>query len=272
MPPRGRAAGHPFQRTGFTLIELLVVIAIIAVLIGLLLPAVQKVREAAARMSCSNNLKQLALAMHGYHDTYGEFTKAKAGGPWGPNPGTDWESWYFLSASYLVLPYVEQGNVYNLFDVLKNQTRSATWDKATGPAHQRLKVFICPSSPLLTNGYPGTNYLWCMGSSIDTGGCATAARHANGVIVEDVGRRLADITDGTSNTILAGEYVPGIDAANAFKVVSAIAVANRAFPTQAELDVVAAAPAVRTLSNNGRWWAWHSHTMALFNTSAPPNH
>jgi prepilin-type N-terminal cleavage/methylation domain-containing protein/prepilin-type processing-associated H-X9-DG protein len=258
-------------RGGFTLIELLVVIAIIAVLIGLLLPAIQKVREAANRVRCQNNLKQLGLAMHSYHDAHGSFPKGNAGGPFGPNPGTDWESWYFLSASYLILPYVEQDNLYNRFDVLKNQTRSATWDQATGPAAQRLQVFICPSSPLLTNGYPGTNYLFSTGSSIDTGGCATAARKANGAIVEDVGRQLTEITDGTSNTILASEYIPGVDAANAFKVVSAINIVNRAFPTQAELDVVAAAPAVRTLSNNGRWWAWHSHTDALFNTAAPPN-
>jgi len=95
---------------------------------------------------------------------------------------------------------------------------------------------------LLTNGYPGTNYLFCTGSMIETGGCNTAVRGANGVIVHDVGRRMTEITDGTSNTILASEYIPGVDAANGFKVVSAITVANRAFPTQAELDVIAAAP------------------------------
>src|SRR5262245_28930632 len=166
------------RHAAFTLIELLVVIAIIAILIGLLLPAVQKVREAAARMKCSNNLKQLALAMHNYHDHILTFPKATAGGPWGPNPGTDWESWWFLSASYEILPYVEQGNVYRQFELLKNQTRSATWDQATGPATKRLAVFLCPSTPLLTNGYAGTNYLWSTGSSLDTGGCATAARSA----------------------------------------------------------------------------------------------
>jgi prepilin-type N-terminal cleavage/methylation domain-containing protein/prepilin-type processing-associated H-X9-DG protein len=258
-------------KSGFTLVELLVVIAIIGVLVALLLPAVQAARESSRRTKCLNNLKQLGLAMLNYQDSLRSFPPGKGSGPWGPNPGTDWESWYFLSVSYQSLAYYEQGTVYELFEQRKNQTRTATWDDTGAPAKMRLPVFICPSSRLLLNGYPGTNYLWSTGSMIESGGCNTVARGANGVIAHDVGRRLSELTDGTSNVILAGEYIPGFDAANGFKAVNAITVANRAFPTQAELDVVAAEPAARILTNNGRFWAWHSHSNALFNTAAPPN-
>ena len=100
--PSNRFQIKPPRSDGFTLIELLVVIAIIAVLIALLLPAVQAAREAARRIQCTNNLKQIGLAMHNYHSTLGSF-------PWGCGPN-GWNDW---SAQALLAPYMEQGNLFN---------------------------------------------------------------------------------------------------------------------------------------------------------------
>jgi prepilin-type N-terminal cleavage/methylation domain-containing protein/prepilin-type processing-associated H-X9-DG protein len=186
-------------RSAFTLIELLVVIAIIAILIGLLLPAVQKVREAAARMKCSNNLKQLGLSLHAYHDANNGFpvgwkTYGVANSPtgyWG------WSVW--------ILPYVEQQNLYNLLNPT-GQTLQQAFSTQLALLQTPLSVYMCPSdtvSPLNVNrpfkvtgsgqiaisNYPGNG-----GNEGDTG-----------IFQADKQIRFADITDGTSNTLAIGE-------------------------------------------------------------------
>jgi prepilin-type N-terminal cleavage/methylation domain-containing protein/prepilin-type processing-associated H-X9-DG protein len=198
------------RREGFTLIELLVVIAIIAILIGLLLPAVQKVREAAARMQCGNNLKQLGLAMHNYHDTRGAFPYLRSGG------GQNRHTWAFL-----LLPYIEQDNLYKFFTTPitgVNMTDGVNNYTSTNPdivaaRTSQVKIFLCPSrhgspslSPITTGSTVlgmSSDYAACTGdtSTAPTTGAFQLVNtdHMKSLI------RIGDITDGTSNTFLIGE-------------------------------------------------------------------
>ncbi len=194
------------RRPGFTLIELLVVIAIIAVLVGLLLPAVQKVREAAARLQCQNNLKQIALAAHNYHDAYNCFPPGATISP--PQ----------ASVLGLLLPYLEQGNVYNLFDL----SRDVFSDAVNGPARaQQVPVYLCRSDP--SQGYyqdpfpPGyvsgkTSYAANLGAHgwwKDQSGSQVKDPALTGVFAWNSHTRVGDITDGTSNTVLFAEVKRG---------------------------------------------------------------
>jgi prepilin-type N-terminal cleavage/methylation domain-containing protein/prepilin-type processing-associated H-X9-DG protein len=140
---------------GFTLIELLVVIAIIAVLIGLLLPAVQKVREAAARMQCANNLKQIGLAMHGFHDVYGFLPSAGStdGKPFHSRPPGGWLNGEGTNWAPYIMPYIEQGNIWNRLTFNgdagwtddQNQPGSSAVNNVNLTANVVLKIFRCPS-------------------------------------------------------------------------------------------------------------------------------
>jgi prepilin-type N-terminal cleavage/methylation domain-containing protein/prepilin-type processing-associated H-X9-DG protein len=202
VSPRGRA--------GFTLIELLVVIAIISVLIGLLVPAVQKVREAANRMSCTNNLKQIGLAIHNYHDNYQRFPYLTDS-----NFNSDRTSW----ASHL-FPFIEQ------------QFNAAPMAGQLGirnniPISHVLSVYICPSDGRRTSGgsspaglihymaatSPTTDH-WDVWNHSTQGVLVRRTRHPDATrstLISGPPTRIADITDGTSNTIMIGERPPSHD-------------------------------------------------------------
>ncbi len=186
------------RAAGFTLIELLVVIAIIAILIGLLLPAVQKVREAAARLRCKNNLKQVGLALHNYHDRSASLPPGYASSvsSTGTEAGPGW-GW----ATFL-LPDLEQDNVFRQIDL-----HSAI---ASSPVRtQALKVFLCPSDsdiePFMAAGTTATvahaNYVGVFGTNEVEPNPGTG----NGTFFRNSRIRFGDITDGLSNTYVVGE-------------------------------------------------------------------
>jgi len=198
------------RRHGFTLIELLVVIAIIAVLIGLLLPAVQKVREAAARTTSSNNLKQIALAVHNYAGAYGD--KLPPLVDVGANAPTGFG---IQSIFFQLLPYMEQGNVYQLYNKNVPQTyyNSAAGAIPLGAASTIIKSFINPADSTASNGSQQSVPVVVLGAAPPppyertwTGLYATTSYAANGLVFKgNNGGLPRTFVDGTSNTIMFAE-------------------------------------------------------------------
>jgi prepilin-type N-terminal cleavage/methylation domain-containing protein/prepilin-type processing-associated H-X9-DG protein len=209
-PSTTTRSGSSSPRRGFTLIELIVVIAIIAVLMGLLLPAVQKVREAASRSRCQNNLKQCALGLHNYHDIANKF------------PGvTEWSATRYTSLFVELLPFIEQDPLYRQWDFA---TPSAN---AAGRTAVVIKTYLCPSHPGVEDpvGLSGGRYaLTTYGGNGGTLPFPTTKSPCDGVFhttgplsqprPNQKSVSIIDILDGTSSTLFLGERVvgdPGLD-------------------------------------------------------------
>jgi prepilin-type N-terminal cleavage/methylation domain-containing protein/prepilin-type processing-associated H-X9-DG protein len=185
------------RRRAFTLIELLVVIAIIAILIGLLLPAVQKVREAAARLKCQNNLHQIGLGLHNYHSAYGKFPAGAAIDP-ATMCGGDCRG---NSMWAVLLPYIEQDNIANKYNF------AIGWNSGGNPALGNLPIvlYTCPSDGKWAQ-YPNRrNYYGVVGGRTLYSHGWRGDVYTDGIFTINMPKALTQISDGTSNTLAVGE-------------------------------------------------------------------
>ncbi|MBL4885338.1 MAG: DUF1559 domain-containing protein [Planctomycetaceae bacterium] len=281
------------KRHGFTLIELLVVIAIIAILVALLLPAVQQAREAARRSSCKNNLKQLGVALHNYHDTHSTFPGNEVGcvsHQNGSGARNCWEGWSGLA---MLLPFVEQAPLYDRLDF--NTYWYATQNGSQNNALSRtvITTFQCPSEPgsgaKFSASSGPTSYALSAGPA-----SGWSIKPPPGLFSRESSVRMRDIVDGTSNTVAAGEVVMGRGlnkTARSFRVSSGLgaltstgAYNSRVFTnTPANIQRIknyaaacaAALPGVAINGSDdeaGRFWSsGRGHWGPWFNTLTPPN-
>jgi prepilin-type N-terminal cleavage/methylation domain-containing protein len=293
-------------RKGFTLVELLVVIAIIGILVGLLLPAVQAAREAARRMSCSNNMKQLGLAIHNYESAYKTAPRLATQGitSWGQDA-----SWNGFSPHCAILPFIEQdalfqainfsathendGNVLNYPHFIYrapswngNGNRTTPRAGLTSPpaltcrqvGGAKISAFLCPSDPpYADNQWTGNNnYGFSTGPTLGWNG---GSGDRIGFFKRQSYTLFAEVIDGLSNTIMGGEFVKGDATGAIFSRAGDFATIAMpgGFPfrnwTQAQLDQYGALTASGAGQNSeaGNFWMAPGHYNTAINTMAPPN-
>lgn len=281
------------KRRGFTLIELLVVIAIIAVLIALLLPAVQAAREAARRSQCVNNLKQIGLAMHNYHQTNNVFPMGMSanagGGPGDSDPtaqglGQGWDGW---SAQSMLLPYMEQSPIYNAINYSWAVRISPAYGINSTASNSKIASFLCPS-----DGRAGqvniNNYYGSTGTSV-----AIYQQQSTGIFAARYTcYGINSVQDGTSNTIAFSEAVVGSAQGgedlndgsdsitsvnlptNVYQVNAATSITypNNTLPALNICNATFVMPGGGNLYNNrGYTWALGAQAVSLFNTIVTPN-
>jgi prepilin-type N-terminal cleavage/methylation domain-containing protein/prepilin-type processing-associated H-X9-DG protein len=298
------------RRRGFTLIELLVVIAIIAVLIALLLPAVQSAREAARRIQCTNNLKQIGLGLHNYHQATNSFPLGVSLNMYTlPNTFRAKNSWGHFG---MMLPYMELTTIYNAANFNWGVEEGQSPDSVVQAinftaAESQIGLFLCPSDPLAGNGGSSqtdisgntisdkdtSNYYGCVGTTtsvsvangVDTTTISTWQQPSNGIFTFQLVYAISGCTDGTSNTIAYSESV--MNPSNTGPNVTWEGLTNVGLdPTFLQLDprstpgLIQAAIATCDQAwqsggsfdnQRGRDWAHGSMSQTLFNTLVPPN-
>lgn len=263
---------------GFTLVELLVVIAIIGILIALLLPAVQAAREAARRMQCANNLRQIGLALLNYESSLRGFPPGRICNPvFNPQYCTGW------SPQARLLPYIEQGNVELLI-----QYDKSPFDSANTPVREAcIAVFLCPSDK---DNFPGTatdhyfsgrtNYRASGGSQPGrfTGPLLTGREENNGMFVTNFSVRMANVRDGTSNTVLFSEKVLGdgndecvSPDSDWFLIDGSHQAADEISGACRSLNPGDMLGPSQQASRSGRNWVYGNYTPTRYNHVMPPN-
>ena len=266
-------------RRGFTLIELLVVIAIIAVLIALLLPAVQAAREAARRAQCINNLKQIGLGMHNYHSAVGSFPMANSVAYSSVGTQTNWGTW---SGQAMMLPYMEQNAIYNACNFSWTSWYGTGASINATAFNTVIASFLCPS-----DGEAGSTKSGNINSYYGSLGITTDPWNANstGIFAHFVAYGVADVTDGTSNTVCFAEALTASSLSNKMKFRGGVTPPGGSSGTNISAYNVTAGVltdlqtctttflAGSNPAGNNKGWRWGTGSpgIAFFNTIVTPN-